>query len=112
MSSDKATTDSLVDVYAQREKYQTSSKYNLRNLNFLDFGIKYKLVNGKLVDQPKNLVPKVFPTYSSNPKSQNFGLFCKYQLLRYKPWSGMQGDAWGNKAATNDVFISEWKRFL
>lgn len=112
ISTDKATTDSLLDVYAQREKYQAALKRNLSNLNFLDFGIKYKLANGKLVDQPKNLIPKVFPTYSSSPKIPNFGLYCKYQLLRYKPWSGKQDDAWGNKTATHDVFISEWRNFL
>ena len=59
---DKATTDGLLDVYAEREKYQGTVKCDLRNLNFLQFAIKYKLVNGKLVDQPGNLVPRVFPT--------------------------------------------------
>ena len=73
---DKATTYSLLDVYAEREKYQDTVKCDLRNLNFLHFAIKYKPVNGKLIDQPDNLVPRVFPTYSSNPKSTNFGLYC------------------------------------
>lgn len=74
--------------------------------------MKYRLVNGKLVDQPDNVVPRVYPTYSSNPKSTNFGLYCKYQLLRYKPWKNKQEDAWGNQENNNDVFTSQWKSFL
>lgn len=73
--------------------------------------MKYRLVNGKLVDQPDNVVPRVYPTYSSNPKSTNFGLYCKYQLLRYKPWKNKQEDAWGNQEHNNDVFTSQWKVF-
>ena len=99
-------------MYAEREKYQASLKCNLTDFNFLEFAMKYKLVNFKLVDQSKNIIPRVFPTYSSSPKSPNFGLYCKYQLLRYKPWSGKQDDAWGNKPDSDDVFISEWKIFL
>ena len=87
-------------------------KCDLHNLDFLHFAIKYKPVNGKLIDQPDNLVPRVFPTYSSNPKSTNFGLYCKYQLLRYKPWKNKQDDAWENQPNSNDVFISKWKTFL
>lgn len=77
------TTDSLLDTCAERDKYQAHLKCNLTNMNFLEFATKYKLVSGKLVTQPKNLIPRVFPTYSSSLKSPNFGLYCKYQLLRY-----------------------------
>ena len=82
----KTTTDSLLDIYAQREKYQYA-KCNLNEMNFLEFATKYKIVSGKLVEQSKNIIPRVFPTYSSNSKSPTFWLYCKYQLLRYKPWT-------------------------
>lgn len=72
---------SLLDAYTERDKYQGTVACDLCNLNFLQFAMKYRLVNGKLVDQPDNVVPRVYPTYSSNPKSTNFGLYCKYQLL-------------------------------
>ena len=80
---DRPTTDSLLEVYAEREKYQCIVKCDLHNLNVVQFAIKYKLKksSGNVVDQPDNLVPRVFPMYSSNPKSTNFGLYCKYQLL-------------------------------
>nr|XP_058955383.1 uncharacterized protein LOC131782657 [Pocillopora verrucosa] len=106
------TTDSLLDTYAQRDRYQADLKCNLTNMNFLEFATKYKLVSGKLVTQPKNLIPRVFPTHSSSIKSPNFGLCCKYQLLRYKPWKTPPQDAWGNKQENDELFISQWKTFL
>ena len=102
----------VLSLYAQRDKYQVDLKCNLTNINFLKFATKYKLVSGKLVIQPKNLIPRVFPTYSSSIKSPNFGLFCKYQLLRYKPWKTTPQDAWGNKQENDELFISQWKTFL
>ena len=106
------TTDSFLHTYAQRDKYRADLKCNLTNMNFLEFATKYKLVSGKLVAQPKNLIPRVFPTYSSSIKSPNFGLYCKYQLLRYRPWKTTPQDAWGNKQENNELFISWWKTFL
>ena len=106
------TTDSLLHTYAQRDKYRADLKCNLTNMNFLEFAKKYKLVSGKLVTQPKNLIPRVFPTYSSSIKSPNFGLYCKYQLLRYRPWKTTPQDAWGNKQENDELFISQWKTFL
>ena len=79
----EVTTDSLLDTYAQRDKYQADLKCNLTNMNFLEFATKYKLVSGKLVAQPKNLIPRVFPTYSSSIKSPNFGLM-NYSLVSGK----------------------------
>ena len=38
-----------------------------------------------LTELPENVITQIFPTYSSNPKGPNFGLYCKYQILRYKP---------------------------
>ena len=81
--NEEVTTDSLLDTYAQRDKYQADLKCNLTNMNFLEFATKYKLVSGKLVTQPKNLIPRVFPTYSSSIKSPNFGLM-NYSLVSEK----------------------------
>ena len=107
-----ATTDSLLDIYAQREKYQASAKCNLNEMNFLEFATKYKIVSGKLVEQSKNIIPRVFPTYSTNSKSPTFWLYCKYQLLRYKPWTKKPENAWGNTKENEDVCISECNSFL
>lgn len=68
------TSNSLRDVYANREQYDSSP--HIANLNFTQFATKFKVENGQLT--AANVVPMIFPTYSSNPKGPNFALYCKY----------------------------------
>ena len=62
-------TDSLLDTYPQQHKYEADLKCKFTDMNFLDLVTKYKVVSGKLVNQPKNLIPSVFPTFSSSIKA-------------------------------------------
>ena len=57
---------------------------DVKNMS-LEFIEKYRLVKGKLVNQPSLIVSRVFPHYSPNPKGKFYSLFCKCQLLKYKP---------------------------
>ncbi len=82
------------------------------NMNFVEFATTYKVVNNELTKLPENVIPRIFPTYSSNPKGPNFGLYCKYQLLRYKPWQTTQDNAWGGQEATDEILINSWQDFL
>ena len=82
------------------------------SVKFIDFVSKYTIKKGKLVNQASNIVPRVFPNYSSNPKGANYGMFCKYQLLKYKPWEKSQHDAWGSENSENSTFINAWHEFL
>ena len=111
LDGDLVTKDSLVDVYAKRAQYAETIP-DIISLNFISFATKYKLVNNKLSTQPYNTIPRIFPVYSSNAKGPNFGLYCKYQLLRYKPWQTTQDNAWGDQPGSNEVYISSWKNFL
>ncbi len=104
------TDYSLLDVYANREQYDSSQE--IVNMNFVQFATTYKVVNNELTKLPENLIPRIFPTYSPNPKGPNFGLYCKYQLLRYKPWQATQNNAWGDQEPTDDVLINSWQEFL
>ena len=81
-------------------------------LNFVTFATKYKLVNSKLVAQPDNIIPRFFPVYSPNNKGPNFPLYCKYQLLRYKPWHTTQDNAWDDEPGLEEIYITKWKDFL
>ena len=105
------TTNSLLDIYATREKHSETIP-NIMLLNFIDFATKYKVVNKKLARQPDNIIPKVFPLYSSNPSEPNFGLYCRYQLLKYKPWKNTQENAWNDQPGSDEVYITSWKDFL
>lgn len=111
VDGDLATNDSLLDVYATRAKYSQAIP-NIMTLNFITFATKYKVVNSPLTTQSDNTIPRIFPVYSSNEKGPNFGLYCKYQLLRYKPWHTTQDNVSGDQPATNKIYISKWKDFL
>ena len=100
----------LLDVYANREQYESSQ--NIINMNFVQFATTYKVVNNELTKLPENIIPRIFPTYSPNPKGPNFGLYCKYQLLRYKTWRTTQNNAWGDQEPTDEVLINCWHEFL
>ena len=77
--------------------------------NFINFASTYKPANKKLVSQPRNVIPRVFPVYSSNLNSPNFGLYCKYQLLTYKPWQNNQDNAWGDQPGSDEAYITSCK---
>ena len=101
---------SLLHVYAKRHEYDSSE--DVQNMNFVQFASTFKVVNNELTKLPDNVIPRIFPTYSSNPKGPNFGLYCKYQLLRYKPWQTTQNNTWGDQQPTDEVFINCWHQFL
>ena len=94
----------LLDVYVNQE--QCKSSQDVMNMNFVEFTTTYKVSNNELTKLPENVIPRIFPTYTPNPKGPNFGLYCKYQLLRYKPWNTTQNNAWGDQEATDEILIN------
>ena len=80
-------------------------------MNFVEFATTYKVSNNELTKLPENVISRIFPTYSPNPKGQNFGLYCKYQLLRYKPWKTIQNIAWSDQEETGEILINSRQEF-
>jgi len=106
-----ATSDSFLDVYAKRSIYKGNFP-NILDTNFVEFATKYKMSKGKLIVRSDNIVPNIFPTHSPNPKGEYYTMYCKYQLLRYKPWKNSQNDAWGTTQPDDQTYITEWHTFL
>ena len=46
------------------------------------------------------------------PSWPDFGKYCKYQLIKFKPWEGEPSNAWGNKAESDEMFINTYHLFL
>ena len=67
---ESCTDYSLLDVYATCYEYDSSEL--VMNMNFVQFATTYKVVNNQLVKLPENVVTRIFPTYSSNPKRSKF----------------------------------------
>ena len=109
--SEYCTEDSLLDFYAKTKVFQDSHPKVL-DLNVVNFATQFKVVNKKLQSQPKNAVARTFPNYPPNPKSKTYRLYCKYQLLKYKPWKDSPNAAWGYLDPCDDNYISAWRDFL
>ena len=55
---------------------------------------------------------KAYANNSSSPKGPSYGLFCKYQLLRYDPWQHSVDNARGDKERSDSVYIDNWHYFF
>ena len=105
------TAPSMLDIYAERRKYMKSFP-SILECNFVQFTSTYISKGSKLEKRKRPVIVKTYPNYSSNPQNQHYGLFCKYQLLKYKPWEHTPDDAWNNAEQCNETFKTCWMNFL
>ena len=110
-SNSSCTNDSILDKYAKRAIFQNDLPL-IMNISFTQFVTLYKFVKNKVVTQEPNVVPRFFPSYSSNPKGLYYPLYCKYQLLKYRPWKDSQNDAWNYETPSDTVYVNAWLAFL
>ena len=109
--SEYCTKDSLLDFSAKRKVFHQSHP-NILELNVVNFATQFKVVNKKLQSQPKNAVARTFSNYLPNPKSKTYRMYCKYQLLKYKPCADSPNAAWRYLDPSDDNYISAWRDFL
>ena len=105
------TAPSMLDIYAERRKYMKTFP-SILECNFVQFTSTYINKGSKLEKRKRPVIVKTYPNYSSNPQNQHYGLFCKYQLLKYKPWEHTPDDAWSNAEHCNETFKTCWMNFL
>lgn len=110
-SQQSCTEPSILDIYSQRERYLDVDP-KIVNYNFVKFVSIFILKGKKLARRSKDVIVKTYPNYSSSPANEHYGLFCKYQLLKYKPWKGTPNMAWNNLEQNDEAFITSWKQFL
>ena len=66
-----------------------------------------------LKKRKKPVIVKAFQTPSFDPKGHHFYVFCKYQLLKYKPWRTRISDIWGGlNEDDTDMFCQKWNEFF
>ena len=82
---DTSTNPSMLETYMNRMQYQDSFP-TIMSLNIVEFASKYSLSQNELVRRANEVIIRTFPTYNCDPKGKNYGLYCKYQLLKFKPW--------------------------
>lgn len=98
-------------VYAEGHNYLNVDP-QLLGYNFCQFASKFIFKGSKLQQGEKTVIVRTYPNDLPNPNNEHYGLFCKYQLLKYKPWQCTSGDAWDNLEQSDETYTICWKQFL
>lgn len=106
-----STEPSLLDFYAGRGIFETDFP-GISKCNFIEFASNYSQTKTGIKRRAYPTVIKAYPNYSSSPKGPSYGLFCRYQLLRYKPWHHSVDNPWGGTEGSDSVYIDHWHSFL
>ena len=97
---------SFLDDYALRYIYEDNE---IRQSNLIDF-VSNSKINAKdkqIQKRKKAVVVRTFPNYSPNPKSDSYPLFCKFQLVKYKPWNDSIDSLWEGSPETNETYCQK-----
>ena len=78
----------------------------------MQFASTYQVTKGELRRRKQEIVIRTFPNFSSNPSGKNYGKYCKYQLIKYKPWSGKVTSVWNELEDNDDNHIQCYHDFL
>lgn len=108
---DFCTIPSMLDIFAEGEKFIKTFPDILED-NFLQFTSTFVSKNSKLKKRKRPVIVKTYPKFSSNPQNQHYGQFCKYQLLKCKPWQHAPDNAWDNLEQCDETYKACWMNFL
>ena len=106
------TEPSTLDYYAERMNYCPQSEVEFLNMNFIGFVSNYTIVKDELRKHKSQVIVRTIPNYSANPNGINYAKFCKYQLIKYRPWQNKPSSAWENEEESDITYILHWQRFL
>ncbi len=108
---DEVLQKSALQEYAERTKLKT--RYTgLSQLNLMQYVSQYTKVRGELTKRANPYIVRTFPKISANPAGPDFGKYCKYQLIKFKPWEGQPSNAWNNEDESDQMFINAYEFFL
>ena len=89
------------------------SRYTgLSQISLMQYVSQYTKVRGELTKRRNPHIVRTFPKISANPGGPDFGKYCKYQLIKFKPWVGEPSNAWNNEKETDEMFINTYELFL
>ena len=95
---------SFIDCHATRSI--------LPSTNLITFASNYTVNNGEPHRRPTEVIVRTFPQYSPNPKDHSYSEYCKYQLIKYKPWRNTFNNAWSGHPDTQEGYIEAYHTFL
>ena len=108
---DQALDPSVLDHYATRANWQENNP-EILNLNLVQFASAYYVTKRELKHRKQEVIIRTFPIFSPNPSGKNYGNYCKYALIKYKPWSGEVNTAWDGLDDCHENHIQCYHAFL
>ena len=90
---DQALDPSVLDHYATHANWQENNP-EILNLNLVQFASAYYVTKRKLKHRKQEVIIRTFPIFSPNPSGKDYGNYCKYALVKYKPWPREVNTAW------------------
>ena len=101
---------SLIDVYSCHSKYESQFS-SIMSSNLLQFVSKYYFFKDNLMERSNPVIVQTFPNFSSDPRGKKYAMYCKYQLIKLRPWHGSIVNAWDNLAQNDEMFIYKVQTF-
>lgn len=103
-SGELTIQQSLFDRYAVRTTQM--------DMGLVQFASEFSLCKGEIRRRSSPAIVGTFPYYSPNPRGDKYDQYCKYQLLKYKPWHSAITNAWGGVEGSPDLWVREYHTFL
>ena len=106
-----STKLSIVQFYADRS-HNALHDQTVLHMNLLQYSSHFYVHNNTVKERKTEVIIHTYPSYSSNPKGKHYPQYCKYQLIKYKPWQGHLSNAWDNLPDTDDTYITVYHKFM
>ena len=108
LSKDTNTGEMTIN---QSHLYHYSNREaSFAQLNLRDFFANYTVIGNKVKRRIHPVIIRTFPAYSSNP--HKYGQYCRFQLLKYHPWSNTTSYSWQNEDSTDQDNVDSYTQFL
>ena len=132
MDTDASTTsivrkDTLIDAYAARflpHKWFDQRQFDflfeknlLESMTLRHFCLNYYIGTrsnrrNKIIQGKGNIVVSFYPSPSCDPNSTSYYRYCKFALIKHKPWKELICDVYGGDDDNQQSIIQLWNTFI
>jgi hypothetical protein len=106
-----STKLSIIEFYAQRAQCEPTNQA-VSQMSLLQYSSHFYVHNNSVKERKTPVIVRTYPSYSSNPKGKHYPQYCKYQLIKYKPWQGHFSNAWNDLPDSDETYIAAYHEFI
>ena len=106
-----STKLSIIEFYAQRAQCEPTNQA-VSQMSLLQYSSHFYVHNNSVKERKTPVIVRTYPSYSSNPKGKHYPQYCKYQLIKYKPWHDHFSNVWNDLPDTDETYIAAYHEFI